>query len=482
MTKALEIAYRKATQWIDGLDHRPVAATASLEDLTNLFSGPLPESGMLAADVVDWLSKNANDGMLGSAGGRFFAWVIGGGVESALAADWLVAAWDQNAALYACGPAAAVIEEAAGAWVKDLLDLPREASFAFTTGCQLAHMTGLAAARHAVLKRAHWDVENDGLAGSPKVRILTSDNRHGSIERAIRFLGFGRNAIVSLKTDATGRITTRELSRALEVPGPVIAILNAGDLNIGACDPFEELIPLAQSAGAWVHVDGAFGLFGRVSRKYRHHLDGVERADSWATDGHKWLNVPFDCGIAIVKDADAHRAAMTLSASYIAAAASARDQIDWNPEWSRRARGIPVYAALKEMGRSGVEAMIDRCCDHCNDIVQGIGALPGAEVLAAPTLNQGLLRFYRAGHSDEQNDAFTDQVIRRINSTGEAYFSGTTWRGRRAMRVSVVNWRTGARDIERAIAATASVLKTEVGGEYFEGSAPGNPATDRRVQ
>jgi glutamate/tyrosine decarboxylase-like PLP-dependent enzyme len=221
---------------------------------------------------------------------------------------------------------------------------------------------------------------------------------------------------------------------------------------------FRQLVPIAHEAGAWVHVDGAFGLFARASRKHRHHLDGVELADSWATDGHKWLNVPFDCGIAIIRDRDAHRAAMTLSASYIAAEPSARDQIDWNPEWSRRARGIPAYAALREMGRQGVEALIDRCCAHCEALVSGIGVLPGAQILHPARLNQGLVGFQRDGQTSEQSDAFTDEIIRKINATGEAFFSGTTWRGQRAMRVSVVNWRTNSRDVERAIEATRTVL------------------------
>lgn len=459
MGKALDYAHRAASAWIDGLDERPVAAQAILQDLTAAFRGPLPEIGSRPEEVIAWLTQHASGGVVGSASGRFFAWVIGGAVEAALAADWMVAAWDQNAAIYACGPAASVIEDVAGEWIKELLDLPREASFAFTTGSQMAHLTGLAAARHAILRRAQWDVEADGMFDAPRITIMTSDQKHGSVERAARYLGFGRKAIRPLSTDASGRIAPRTLAGALsDQADPIILVLNAADLNVGVCDPFAELIPMAHEAGAWVHVDGAFGLFARASRTHRRHLDGVELADSWVTDGHKWLNVPFDCGIAIVRDRDAHRAAMTLSASYIAPQSSARDQIDWNPEWSRRARGIPVYAALKEMGRQGVEAVIDRCCEHCEALVAGIGTLPGAQVVHPATLNQGLVRFRREGNTPEQDDAFTDAVIQTVNATGEAFFSGTTWRGRRAMRVSVVNWRTNARDVERAIAAVRGVL------------------------
>jgi len=463
MSEALQVAWRATNSWLDGLAERPVNARASLADLRRHFGGALPTRGTGAHEVVRDLAEKAAPGMLGNASGRFFAWVIGGSLESALGADWLVSAWDQNAALYACSPAAAILEETAGEWIKDLLDLPREASFAFTTGCQLAHATAFAAARHALLKRAGWNVEEKGLWGAPRIRVLTSDQKHGSVERAVRLLGFGRDAIEPLPTNGEGRIEPQALCGALaQRDAAVLLVLNAADLNIGACDSFPDLIPIAREAGAWVHIDGAFGLFARASRSYRHHLEGVQLADSWATDAHKWLNVPFDCGIAIVRDYEAHRASMTQSASYIAPAASARDQIDWNPEWSRRARGIPVYAALRELGRDGVEAMIDRCCALCRELVERIGALEGAEVACRPTLNQGLVRFVRLGASDDVNDAFTDEIISRINTTGEAYFSGTTWRGRRAMRVSVVNWRTTAEDVKRASAAVASVL-AEVG-------------------
>lgn len=461
MTKALEYAYTASQKWIAGLDQRPVTSTASHDDLLSRLGGTLPDKGIAPELVVSSLVENASAGLLGSAGGRFFAWVIGGGLDSALAADWLVSTWDQNAAAYACSPASSVIEEIAGAWMKELLDLPRDASFAFTTGCQMAHMTALAAARFSVLKKQGWDVEEDGLFSAPTVHILTNEEKHGSIERAVRYLGFGRKSIIDLETDEEGGVTIKALTNALHrVAGrPVIVVLNAADLNIGACDPFKELITLAHQANAWVHIDGAFGLFARTSRQYRHLVDGVELADSWATDAHKWLNVPFDCGVAIIRDREAHCAAMTLSTSYVENHSIARDQIDWNPEWSRRARGVPVYAALKELGREGVENLIDRCCAFCDQLIEGIGKLPGAVVVFKPILNQGLIRFEQAGASAESNDAFTDLIIQKINATGEAFFSGTTWRGRRAMRVSVVNWRTTAEDVNRTVAAVASIIQ-----------------------
>lgn len=459
MRPALSLAAVLATRWIEGLDSRPVSALRPIPALRDDFSGTLPQGPTAPEEVVAELAALAEPGLLGSAGGRFFAWVIGGGLESAVAADWLVTAWDQNAALAACGPSVSVIEEVAGAWMKQLLDLPQEASFAFTTGCQLAHVTALAAARWRVLAQAGWDFEADGLVGAPPVAIYTSQDRHGSIQRAARLLGFGARQLVTLPCDADGRLSPAALGEALQTrPGPSIVVLNAADLNIAAFDPFDALIPIAHAAGAWVHVDGAFGLFARASGRFRHLTHGLERADSWATDGHKWLNVPFDSGMAVIRDVQAHRAAMTVTASYVAPDELARDQIDWNPEWSRRARGVPVYAALRELGAAGVAALIDRCCDHAVALVDGIGALGGASILWRPRLNQGLVRFGR-GADDGADDRMTDDVIAAINATGAAFFSGTTWRGRRAMRVSVVNWRTTGEDVVRTIMAVRSVLQ-----------------------
>ncbi len=356
---------------------------------------------------------------------------------------------------------ASVIEEVAGGWIKELLDLPREASFAFTTGCQLAHFTCLASARASVLEKAGWNVNEGGLCGAPKIRVLTSEHRHGSVDRAVRFLGLGNKSIESIAADRNGRMEPGALQVALhKTQQPTILVLSAGDLNIAAFDPFDEIIPLAKQAGTWVHVDGAFGLFSRASAKFRHLTAGIEQADSWATDAHKWLNVPFDCGMAIVRDRAAHREAMTISASYIAADSNARDQIDWNPEWSRRARGIPVYAALRELGREGVADLIERTSRHCLRLVTEIGRLPGAQMLWEPRLNQGLVRFLdqRPGASDGDHDSRTERIVAAVNADGEAFFSTTTWRGERAMRVSVVNWRTSERDVERAIRAVKRAL------------------------
>src|SRR5262245_4502168 len=440
----LEKTLRHAQEWLAGLDKRPVGATESLETLRRKITSDLGSQGTDPSTVIEELVEATKHGHLGCASGRFFAWVIGGALPSALAADWLTSTWDQNAVLYSCAPAASVLEEIAGCWILEILDLPRESSFAFTTGCQMAHFTALSAARAAVLEDAGWDVYRDGLFGAPRIQVLASEQRHGSIDRALRHLGFGSKSV-----------STEDPREALKTESPKILILSAADINTGSFDAFEELIPLAKSARAWVHVDGAFGLFARVSRSKRHLTAGIEKADSWATDAHKWLNVPFDSGIAIIKDRTSHREAMTIGASYIEAESQARDQIDWTPEWSRRARGISVYAALRELGKNGVEELVDRSCRHCHTLVTEIAKFPGVEMLWEPKLNQGLVRFL---DPQGDHDRRTVEVIAKINASGEAFFSSTSWKGKKAMRVSVVNWRTDDPDIKRTLAAVRTAI------------------------
>jgi aromatic-L-amino-acid decarboxylase len=378
-----------------------------------------------------------------------------------MAADWLATVWDQNAGIHACAPAASVAEEIAGRWLKELFGLPVEASFAFATGTQMAHVTCLAAARHAMLAARGWDVEHRGLSGSPRIRILASADRHGSVDRAVRLLGMGLDAIEPLTVDAAGRVTPEALSVALGMGSdPTIVVLQAGELNAAAFDPFDRLAPIARAAGAWVHVDGAFGLWARLSPRHRDLARGIELCDSWTTDGHKYLNVPYDSGFAFVRDAAAHRAAMTLSTSYLPPGDGARDAIDWNPEFSRRARAFPVYAAIRELGRQGVADLVARTCRHAAALTARIGGLAGAEVVAPPVFNQGLVRFpaLAVGASDGDHDRRTDDVIAAVNRSGVAMFGGVDWRGRRAMRISVCNWRTDDADVERTVAAVAAVL------------------------
>lgn len=461
---ALDSAYAHAISHLEKLDETSVAATVDAEALRARIAKPLSQDGLPADQVIEELVRDVDGGLLGSAGGRFFGWVIGGVVPAALAADWLTSAWQQNAALYATGPAGAIVEETVGDWLKQIFGLPKHVSFALVTGCQMAHVTSLAVARHALLARRDWDVEARGLFGAPPIRILSSNVRHASFERAIRLLGLGHANVIDLPVDAESRLVPQALAAELaKAPDmPAIVLLQAGDINCGAYDEFETLVPIAKEYGAWVHVDGAFGLWAAASERRKHFLKGVELCDSWATDGHKWLNVPFDCGFAFVADPEAHRASLSVRASYLTHASAARDQMDWNPEWSRRSRMFAAYAALKQLGRRGIEELVDRCCDHAHSIVMRIGELEGAEVVWEPTINQGLVRFPSPASSatEEDHDRHTDAVIAAILKTGEAFFGGTTWRGRRAMRVSVCNWQTSEADVDRVVAAAAQAIRS----------------------
>ena len=451
-----------ALGYLDSLPTRKIAASASLEELRQSIGRPLEDSGLDAVRVIDDLVEDVESGLLGNASGRFFAWVIGGAVPAAVAADWLTSAWDQNSGMYAVAPAETVVEEVCGRWLLELLGLPASASFALVTGCQMAHVTCLAAARNALLARRGWDVERDGLNGAPALRVLCNGDRHGSVDRAVRLLGLGTASMVHLPVDEDGRLGKEALRAALESDHDTatIVLLQAGDINTGAYDPFATLIPLAHAQGAWVHVDGAFGLWAGASPQFRHLVEGVEHADSWATDGHKWLNVPFDCGYAFVADSEAHYRTMSHRASYLTHSQEARDQIDWNPEYSRRGRGFATYAAIRQMGKRGIAELIERTCAHARTLVAKIGGLPGAEVLWEPTINQGLVRFLspKSGAEDSDHDQHTEDVVAEIRAAGEAFFGTTTWRGKRCMRVSVCNWQTTDADVERAARSVAEVL------------------------
>jgi glutamate/tyrosine decarboxylase-like PLP-dependent enzyme len=462
---ALEAALKESLTYLDGLDTERVSASADATKLRAQFQRPLPDQGLPCTQVISDLARAAQGGIVSNASGRFFGWVIGGSLPAALAADWLSAAWDQNAAIYACSPAAAVAEEVAGEWLKDLFGLPAETAFGLVTGCQMAHVTCLAAARHTLLADRGWDVEHQGMSGAPAVRVFTSPEHHATADRAVRLLGLGVASIIELPSDDQGRLKPEALEAefARDPKTATIVLLQAGDLNMGTFDDFATLIPLAHRYNAWVHVDGAFGLWARTSPGKRHLAAGVELADSWATDGHKWLNVPYDCGYAFVRDANALRASMTYHASYKMAFDNVRDQVDFNPEWSRRARGFPTYAALLQLGRIGVADLIDRCCAHAHSIVTRIGALPGAELLWTPTINQGLVRFLspKPNATPGDHDLYTDEVIKRILADGEVFFGGVTWRGMRAMRVSVCNWQTNESDVDRAVNAVGRILAAD---------------------
>jgi glutamate/tyrosine decarboxylase-like PLP-dependent enzyme len=459
----LTLALNHALNHLAPQQDQPVGATATLATLREKIDIPLNQSSLDPNVVLNDLVSQVQGGIIDSAGGRFFGWVIGGSLPAALAADWLTSGWDQNVALYACAPAAAVVEETAGRWLKEVLHLPASASFAFVTGAQMAHVTALAAARHAVLARHGWDVEHEGLSGSPTIRILTSTEKHGTLIRALRLLGLGERHITNLPADSSGRLLEDSLRQTLEdaPSSPTIVVLQAGDVNIGAFDDFARLIPLAKQHNAWVHIDGAFGLWAAASPRHQHLLQGVELADSWITDGHKWLNVPYDSGYAFVADPTPHHDSFAHQASYLTHETQARDPLSWNPEHSRRARGFSTYAALRQLGTTGIADLVDRTCAHAHAIVTRIGSLSHAEILWTPQINQGLVRFLHPGKNatDQDHDAFTDRIIADILTSGEAFFTGTTWRGRRAMRVSVSNWQTSPTDVDRVVHCVAQVLE-----------------------
>ncbi len=457
-TSVLRTTADRAIVLYEGLEDAHVAASVGHAELLARLAGPCPEEGADPEQVIEQLLAGCEGGLVGSGGPRFFGWVIGGSLPAAIAADWLVSTWEQNGAIYQCSPAAAVVEEVAGEWLKEILGLPMECSVAMVTGCQMAHFTALAAARQKLLTDRGIDVGRVGLAGAPPIRVLTGAHRHESLIRAVRFLGMGSDAVAEVALDSDGRLDLAALEQALATGGarPTIVCLMAGDLNTGAADPFTEACRLAHDHGAWVHVDGAFGLWMNASPTRRDVLAGCELADSWATDGHKWLQLPFDHGFAFVRDREAHRAAMSMTASYLLAPeGTGRDPMDWNPEWSRRPRGVVAYAALRSLGKAGVARIVDDCCRLADRLVSEIGALPGAEVLSPARMNQGLVRFLApAGDHDTR----TDSVIEAVRAEGTAWFGGTTWNGMRAMRISVCNHRTSDHDVDRTVAAVARVM------------------------
>jgi glutamate/tyrosine decarboxylase-like PLP-dependent enzyme len=397
--------------------------------------------------VISQLAANASPGIAGNPAGRWFGFVMGGGVPAALGADWLTSAWDQNAGLFAATPSAAVVEEVAGAWLRELLGIPAAASFGFVTGCQMAHVTALAAARFHLLNAAGWDVARDGLYGAPRIRVVAGAKRHVTLDRALRLLGMGAADLVA--ADDQGRMRVDEL----EVDDrPTIVCAQVGEVNTGACDDVTAVRD--RSPGAWLHVDGAFGLWAAASPRLRHLVAGCERADSWATDAHKWLNVPYDSGIAFSAHPASHRAAMRVQADYLVHdEGENRDPMDYNPEFSRRARGFAVYAAIRSLGRSGIAELVERCCAHARAFADGFRDL-GAEVLNDVVLNQVLVRF--------EDDERTNGVLRAVQESGEAFMSGTTWDGRAAIRVSVSNWQTSDADVERTLAAYRAAVSGQV--------------------
>ncbi len=460
MDELLDRTAAYAAEYVSGLPTRPVAARANLDELRRAFDHPLPDGPTDPASVVDQLIEAADPGVVATGSPRYFGFVIGGALPAALAADWLTSTWDQNAGLYAGGPAASVAEEVAGRWLLELLGLPAAASFSLVTGCQMAHFTALAAARHHVLAKEGWDVNRQGLAGSPPIRVVAGQQRHVTLDRALRYLGVGTEAMTVVPADVEGRISAQDVADALGAGGgPSIVCAQAGEVNTGAFDPIEEVCSIAHQRGAWVHIDGAFGLWAAASPALAQLVAGAAEADSWATDCHKWLNVPYDCGLAACAHPDDHRAAMGTHADYLVQAAPGgpRDQLDWTPEFSRRARGFAVYAAIRSLGRSGVAELVERSCANARRFARALAAHPGVEVLNEVVLDQVLVRFVDpAGDSD----ALTRRVIERVQTGGTCWMSGTVWQGKAAMRISVVNYQTTAEDVDQSVAAVLAAMGT----------------------
>ena len=444
----LDDAARLAREFVDTLPERPVGERASLDELRARLDHELSNAGEDPRTVIAELVRDVDPGLVASAGPRYFGYVIGGSLPVALAADWLTSTWDQNGGGYAVSPSLSVAEEVAGRWLREVLGLPAQASVGFVTGCQMAHFTCLAAARHAVLARAGWDVEGDGLHGAPEVRVIAGTHVHVTVPVACRMLGLGYDRLRMVDADDQGRMRIDKLQEELDShDGPTIVCAQAGEINTGAFDPLAEIVDACRERGAWCHVDGAFGLWAAASPTRRHLLDGYERADSWASDGHKWLNVPYDCGIAAVADSDAHRTAMVSSAPYISVMdADTPSGFNWAPEFSRRARGVPVYAALRFLGRDGVADLVDRCCDHARRMADLLQEVDGLEILNDVVLNQVLIR---VGDDDEQ----TNTTLERIQQDGTCWLTGSTFRGQSVIRVSVVGWQTTAEDIDRSAEA-----------------------------
>ena len=445
-------AAKHVRAWLDELSTRQVTAQTTAEQVRAALGDTLPDHPADPAEVVDLLATAAAPGLVATPSGRFYGFVIGGTLPAALAADWLVSAWDQNAGLRVVSPAHAAIEDLTAEWLLDLLNLPPGSAVGFVTGGTMANFTGLAAGRDAVLARAGWDIGSRGLAGAPPVRVLVGAERHDTVDLALRYLGLGQPEVVA--ADDQGRVRLDALAAAVERERdrPTIVCLQAGNVHSGACDPFPEAIRLAHQAGAWVHVDGAFGLWAAASPRTAALTAGVAAADSWATDAHKTLNVPYDSGVVIVRDPSAMRAAMSVHGDYLITDHTRLEPYERVPELSRRARAVPVWAALRSLGRSGVADLVDRLCRHAAALADGARRLPGVEVLNDVVFTQACLAF----GTDER----TRQAGRRLLADGTVWMTGSRWRGREVLRISVSNWSTDGADVEASLAALRRAIQS----------------------
>jgi glutamate/tyrosine decarboxylase-like PLP-dependent enzyme len=460
ITRALvTLAANRACDYLATIRERPVRAALDGPALRDRLGGPLPDRGETAGDVIERLAAAGRDGTVASQGPRYFGFVTGGSLPAAMAADWLVSAWDQNAQMFVMSPLAAVVEQVVAGWLKELFGLPPAWSVGFVTGAQMANFTALLTARHELLRRVGWDVERLGLFGAPAIEVLVGDESHRTIATALRMLGLGADRVRRIETDAQGRLRADRLGAALQGgTGPCIVCAQLGNVNTGAADPLAEIAPLTEQRGAWLHVDGAFGMWAAASPTRRTYAAGVERADSIATDGHKWLNVPYDSGLVLTAHADAHQRALLVPAHYIQGTPGERDPRAFTPDESRRARAVPMYAALRSLGRDGVAALVDRGCDLAAQMAARLAPHAWIRILNDVVLNQVLVEFRPPDGSDADAAALTERVIARTQDEGTCWAGGTRWHGHVAMRISISNWSTTAEDIDRSAAAILAAL------------------------
>ncbi len=455
----LGLAHDIARRFLDELPTRQVGARATVEELRQSLSTPLSEEGQPVGEVLEQLSEAVRDGLIASAGPRYFGFVIGGGLPAARGADWLTSVWDQNAAVYATSPAASVVEEVVGRWLVDLFGLPPETSVGLVTGGQMANFTALLVARHAVLKRSGWDVEAKGMAGAPLLRVVASEEAHATVLSALAYLGIGHESVERVRTDDQGRMRADDLERVLGAGGETTIVCSqAGNVNTGSFDPIAALAELTRRHGAWLHVDGAFGLWAAASPAKRQLTAGIEQADSWAVDAHKWLNVPYDSGIVLTAHPEAHRATLAISAAYFVESQSERDPHNWVPESSRRARGFSIYAALRSLGRRGVAELVERCCALAARMAERLRGSPRLEILNEMVLNQVLVGVRPPQGGDEET--FVRDLASQVQREGTCWLAPTHWQGRPALRISVSNWSTTEADID----VSAEAIRRAAGG------------------
>jgi glutamate/tyrosine decarboxylase-like PLP-dependent enzyme len=447
MKELLSDAAARSITYLETLDARPVAPSITAVKALDELDRPLPSQPGAAAETLRLLDELGSPATMAMAGRRFFGFVIGGTLPVTLAANWLASAWDQNSAMYRATPGTAFLEQVSLRWLLELLGLPKECAGAFVTGATVANLCGLAAARHALLKKVGWNVEADGLFGAPPITVIVGGEAHPSLTKSLGVLGLGRSRVVKVPVDGQGRMRVDMMP---PISGPTIICAQAGNVNTGAFDPMREISARARAAGAWVHVDGAFGLWAAASPSLAPLCAGLAEADSWATDAHKWLNVPYDCGLAFVRDSHALQAAMAITAEYLPTETEFRNPADFTPELSRRARGVEVWAALRTLGKAGVAEMIERNCAQAGRFAELLSAA-GFDVLNEVVLNQVLVAFGDANR--------TKQVIQRVQDEGTCWAGVTVWQGRTAMRISVSSWATTDADVERSVEAIIRVAR-----------------------